>query len=51
MRFTKKQRKEGHYSPEATKEKDPKKKTKPAPVTKTERTEDEKRYDIDAGLS
>lgn len=50
MRFTKKQRKVGHYSPDSNKEKDPKKKSKPE-KGKTSRTEDEKRYDIDAGLS
>lgn len=50
MRFTKKQRKANHYSPDSSKEKYVKKKPK-VERGKTERTEDEKRYDIDAGLS
>ncbi len=50
MRFTKKQRKANHYSPDSSKKKDENKKPK-ADLGKTERTDEEKRYDIDAGLS
>jgi hypothetical protein len=58
VRLNKKQKKANHYSPdtvqESTDEKEPTSETLstgPDSENKTERTEEEKRYDIDAGLS
>jgi hypothetical protein len=58
MRFTKKQRKANHYSPDIPNDNERSTKNKPQHSSaeterenKTERTENEKRYDIDTGLS